>query len=321
MSDKNANSYPIELTAPDISPYRAGNTGIEYVHTFDSGRPGPHVMISALTHGNEICGAIAVDFLFKHGVRPPQGKLTLAFVNPEAHARWDPSNPNASRFVEEDINRVWTEDQLDGPRDTADLRRARTLRPLFHEIDYLLDLHSMGTRHEPVTLCYGLQKERDLARKVGYPAAIACGPVFAPGKRIIEYTPFNDTSNGHAALLVECGQHWEKSAGDVALDTALYFLKALDVVDADFAQQHLTVKQPPRQRMMDVTDGIAAQTDSFRFAENFIGFEHFPRAGALVATDDGREIRTPYDDCILLMPNHRARKGQRAVRFTRLVEG
>ena len=31
------NSYPVELTAPDIEPYRTGNTGVEFVTTFDSG--------------------------------------------------------------------------------------------------------------------------------------------------------------------------------------------------------------------------------------------------------------------------------------------
>ena len=44
--------HPIELIAPDISAYRAGNTGIDYVTTFDSGIAGPHVMVSAVTHGN-----------------------------------------------------------------------------------------------------------------------------------------------------------------------------------------------------------------------------------------------------------------------------
>ena len=29
------NSYPVELTAPDIEPYRTGNTGVEFVTTFD----------------------------------------------------------------------------------------------------------------------------------------------------------------------------------------------------------------------------------------------------------------------------------------------
>ena len=31
-------AYRVELTPPDIEPYRAGNTGIEYVTTFDGGR-------------------------------------------------------------------------------------------------------------------------------------------------------------------------------------------------------------------------------------------------------------------------------------------
>jgi predicted deacylase len=54
-------TYKVELTPPDIEPYRAGNTGIDYVTTFDSGIAGPHVLVTALTHGNEICGAVALD--------------------------------------------------------------------------------------------------------------------------------------------------------------------------------------------------------------------------------------------------------------------
>ena len=50
----------IELQAPDIAPYRRSNTGVDWIHTFDSGKAGPHVLIIALTHGNEICGAIAL---------------------------------------------------------------------------------------------------------------------------------------------------------------------------------------------------------------------------------------------------------------------
>ena len=77
MSD----AYPVELTAPDISVYRSGNTGLDYVTTFDSGKPGPHVMVSAVTHGNELCGAITLDFLFCQEIRPKQGKLTFAKVS------------------------------------------------------------------------------------------------------------------------------------------------------------------------------------------------------------------------------------------------
>ena len=45
----------LEVLPRDISAYREGNTGIDYVHRFDSGQPGPHVLINALTHGNELC--------------------------------------------------------------------------------------------------------------------------------------------------------------------------------------------------------------------------------------------------------------------------
>ena len=58
--------YKVELVAPDISIYKNGNTGVDFVHTFDSGKPGPHVMINAVIHGNEICGAITLDLFFKN---------------------------------------------------------------------------------------------------------------------------------------------------------------------------------------------------------------------------------------------------------------
>src|SRR5450759_501662 len=146
----------IEIFAPDIEPWRNGNTGIEFVHTFDSGEPGPHVMISAVTHGNEICGAIAVDRLLGLGavkIRPTRGKLSLVFANVGAFSRFNPADPHATRFVDEDLNRVWRADTLDGPRDSAELRRARELRPIINEIDLLLDIHSMHSPHEPVMLC------------------------------------------------------------------------------------------------------------------------------------------------------------------------
>jgi predicted deacylase len=104
------NTYPVELEAPDIQPYRAGNCGVEYVSSFDSGKPGPHLMLAALTHGNELCGAIALDWLLRAQVRPLAGRLTLAFMNVAAFARFDRSDPRASRCVDEDFNRVWSKE-------------------------------------------------------------------------------------------------------------------------------------------------------------------------------------------------------------------
>jgi len=132
--------FPIELAPPDIGPYRQGNAGVEYVHRLDSGRPGPSVMIQALTHGNEFCGAIALDYLFREKLRPSAGKLTLAFANVAAYARFDFDDPDRSRYIDEDYNRVWGDDVILGSRDSAELRRARALRPFVDAADLLLDL-------------------------------------------------------------------------------------------------------------------------------------------------------------------------------------
>ena len=112
-------NYAIELTPPDIEPYRAGNTGTEYVTTFDSGVSGPHVLVTALTHGNEICGAIALDRLLRAGLQPRQGKLTLAFDNVAAYRSFDLRMPTTARFIDEDFNRLWAPATLDGARQST----------------------------------------------------------------------------------------------------------------------------------------------------------------------------------------------------------
>ena len=119
-------AYPIEVAFPDIAAHEHGNTGIAYVHTFDSGVAGPHVMINALTHGNEVCGAIVGDALLRERLRPRRGKLTLAFANVEAYARFDPAQPDAARFVDQDFNRVWTAQAMDDrSRDSRDRKSTR----------------------------------------------------------------------------------------------------------------------------------------------------------------------------------------------------
>ena len=49
-----------KLPVPDIAAERAGNTDTPGVWHFDSGVPGRALMVSALVHGNELCGAWAL---------------------------------------------------------------------------------------------------------------------------------------------------------------------------------------------------------------------------------------------------------------------
>src|SRR3954452_4635597 len=274
-------TYRVELTPPDIEPYRAGNTGIDYVTTFTATEPGPHVLVCALTHGNEICGAIALDKLFRAGIRPRRGRLTLAFNNVAAYREFDPRYPIASRYVDEDFNRLWRPDTLDGPRQSVELERARALRPVVDSADFLLDLHSMQYATAPLMLAGLLPRSRDLARRVGLPELIMCDAGHAAGPRMRDYGGFGDPASPKTALLIECGQHWERRAAEVATDVTLRFLIALDVATRDdlAALGGPDFDAHPRQRTIEVTEAVTITGEGFEFVENFRGLEVLPEKG------------------------------------------
>lgn len=308
----------VELTPPDISPYKAGNTGLDYVTTFDSGKPGPHVVVNGLTHGNEICGAIAVDHLFRAGFRPARGRLTLALANVAAFGNFDAAAPSASRFVDEDFNRLWDETILDGPRHSAELARARQFRPLVESADLMLDIHSMQQATAPLMLAGLTDKALELARQVGVPALIVRDKGHAAGRRMRDYGGFADERSPKNALLVECGQHWERRAATVAIDTAERFLAVAGILDAARAAAILA-RPAPAQRVITVTEAVTISGEDFRFTGDYRGLEIIPAAGTVIAREGPREIRTPYDDCILIMPSRRLVRGQTAVRLGRFT--
>ena len=181
----------IELTPPDIAPYRDGNTGVPFATTLDSGRSGPHAMICAIVHGNELCGAIALDRMLQCDLRPQHGRLSLVFANPQAYARFDPERPAASRFVDEDMNRVWSPDVLAGARTSVELVRARALRPLIDTVDTLLDLHSMQSDCQPLLLAGPSRKGRTLAAALAGPALIVADDGHAAGTRLRDHGGFS----------------------------------------------------------------------------------------------------------------------------------
>jgi predicted deacylase len=295
--------YPVEIALPDIKPYRQGNTGVDYAHVLDSGRPGPNVMIQALTHGNELCGALALDYLLKEKFRPRQGKLTLTFANVAAFERFDFDDPDRSRYIDEDYNRVWADDTLNGPRDSIELRRARALRPFVDAADFLLDIHSMHEPCRPIMVCAKSEKSAALARRLGTPGDLLIDTGHPAGLRMIERGAFGDPASPKTAVLIECGQHWEESAAEVAIDTMLRFLRVTDAADASWVEPRLRLKPPSRQRLVRVTEPVVAKSMKFRFAKPFGGLEVIAKAGTVVASDGDTDWKTPYDDCVMVMPS------------------
>ena len=294
---------PIELAPPDLARFRHGNSGVDYVHVFDSGRPGPQVMVQALTHGNELCGVLALCWLFGQAIAPQRGRLTLAFANVEAFARFDRDDPHASRFVDEDYNRVWGDDPLFGARDSAELRRARALRPFVDAADFLLDIHSMSEPCRPIMVCGQADKNAAFARELGFPADLLLDTGHPGGLRMVERGGFGDPASAKRALLIECGQHWERSAEDVAIDTLLRFLLRTGVVDAAWARVRLRLTEPATQRLVRVTEALVAQSLDFRFLVPIGGLHVVAKAGTPIAQDGEKIWHAPYDDTVLVMPS------------------
>jgi len=342
-----------ELPVPELGAWRAGNTGVEGVWRFDSGRPGRQVLVTALVHGNELCGAWALLRLLqqlaegwrdgggegrgdgrregpregpREAVWPRQGVLTLAFCNLAAFDRFDVARPDASRFVDEDMNRVWGPGlaAADSPR-SRERERARQLLPFVEQADWLLDLHSMHEPGEPLLLT-GLQpRNRALARALGAPRCVVSDAGHRDGQRMRDHGRFGvvdgrggPADDGTRSLLIECGFHGELASRDVATDMVARFLVASGALHDGDIPAAWWREAPAAQEFLQVTDAVVAATPELRFAQPWANGQHIARAGTLLGWDGGRPIVTPADDCTIVMPSLRQlRVGVTVMRLAR----
>jgi len=308
--------FEVHLAAPDIRRWVEGNTGIPGFTTHSAHRSGPHVLVLALSHGNEIAGAVALDRLLAAELAPTRGRLTFGFVNLAAFERFDPRQPTLSRFIDEDINRVWDESVLDGPRNSVELERAREIRPMIDTADAVLDLHSMLWPSDPLMLCGETEKGRALAAGIGTPELVIGDRGHASGKRILDYVRFSSPETPFVANLVEAGQHWQPDTVETMLATVGGLLRHFDMAP----QLPLLPPAMPRpQRFAEVTRAVTATTSNFAFVQPWCGGDVVARRNTLIALDGAAEIRTPYDNCLLVMPSLRPSRGHTAVRLARFV--
>lgn len=315
------NPYSVELTPPDLSAYASGNAGIPYVWTFDSGHAGPHAAVTAVVHGNEPCGAIALDWLLQMQTRPTSGKLSFAFINIAAYETFDPDVPDASRWVEEDFNRLWGPGLLDDTKRklTSEVERARQIRPWLTEVDLLLDIHSMQHKTDALIIAGPATKGRELGHAIGRPGIVVTDVGHAEGVRMRDFADFSDPNSSRNAALVECGQHWEAEAADIAKDCAVEFLRTSGIMSAEFGEEYLSARPPKSEyRPYEVVGPVTIETEHFRFAEEWRGFEHLAK-GTLIGHDGDRAIYAPHDETVLIMPSRRLWPGKTAVRLAKPV--
>ncbi len=293
---------------------REGVDGIAHAVRLDSGRPGPEAVVVALLHGNETCGLAALRAVLAARRSLIAGRVTLIAANVEGFARRTTEDLQAGRFVEEDMNRLWSESRLADPGPgTTELRRAREIAALCRGADLLIDLHSMATPGPRLVMFHDTPAARRLLPAMPQDHhRIRFAQPLHDGRLLIEQ-PGLLGDPARAAFVVECGPHRAPASAAYARRFVLASLGAAGI---------LPPRPPPgtRGRFLDVlaVEMLRAGTDEFRFAAPPEALRVFAQ-GELIAEDGERVVVAPFPRTVLLLPRARPRRGREAGLLGRLV--
>ncbi|HEY6510942.1 MAG TPA: succinylglutamate desuccinylase/aspartoacylase family protein [Burkholderiaceae bacterium] len=313
------------------------------IHAWRALVPGPRLIVLGAVHGNETCGTRGIERLlaeFDSGaLELARGSATFVPVaNPLAYRR-------GQRMGERNLNRNLRINET--ALDNED-RIANVLCPLLAEHDVLLDLHSFHSPGEPFAMIgpadnsgtlepfAQAKAEEALALRLG-PRRIVEGwlDTYAAGVRNrLQRTSANPNeraqllntdpsygvgtteymrSRGGYAITLECGQHADPQAPEVAYRAIRHTLAHLGLVDEP---------PPPARvefellRLAEVTDRHHADD---RFAHEWSSYQAL-QAGELIGQRaDGTLLRAP-DDGFIVFPNPNALPGNEWFYFARRSE-
>jgi predicted deacylase len=287
-------------------------------HTWCALAPGPSLVVLGAVHGNEVCGAHAMARAFDdllHGrLVLARGRLTLVPVaNPLAFGR-------CTREGERNLNRRFVPQAA--PRDYED-RVTRQLAPVLAAHDALLDLHSFHTPGDPFAMVgprnntgarepfARAAEELALARAVGAQrivegwlevydrAARARGE--QPDEEGIGTNEYMRSQGGYAVTL-ECGQHEDAEAIEVAERALHGALAALGLAQVDAPARF----DGPTARLKDV---VLRESPHDRLVRDWHSFDAVEAGDVIGLRADGRVVAAPRAGCVLF-PHPEAEVGR-----------
>ena len=306
--------HAVEIQLPDLSRWaRSRSADIPFVHEFTASEPGADALITSLIHGNEYSGAMVMSellaLLSAGQLKLSRGRLTVVFANVDAFAGFDATQPDASRFVDQDMNRVWDAALLDSSHSSRELARARAIRPYVERATHLLDLHSMHEPCEPLLITGLLPRNVAFAQSLGGVGQIVMDAGHNNGVRMRDFSGFGSESGEKIALLLEAGQHWQRASVAACRDVMLRFLLRVEVLEMQqviaAGLQGWLAADRAAPAPVKVTHAVVARSMNFEFSEAYAGNEAIAHAGTVIAQDNGQKITTPYDNCVLVMPSIR----------------
>lgn len=295
--------------------------------------PGVKLLVLGAVHGNEICGTHAILEILQEidsgHIDIKRGSVTfIPIANPLAYQR-------KQRVGDRNLNRNMAPTAI--AQDFED-RVANVLCPLLDAHDVLLDLHSFHTGGAPFvmvgpannqgelepfsraaeelqlalhtgpyrlvegwleTYARGVQRRIDAAQTHANNRSLSLVTNPNYGVGTTEYM----RSRGGYAVTLECGQHDDPQAVQVAKDAILQTLSLLGLSD-------LPLTPVPMERdilrLVDVTDREHADD---QFVREWRSFDALHTDQVIGVRHDGTQVKSPRDGFIVF-PNPRAQAGQ-----------
>jgi predicted deacylase len=320
--------------------------GLQFKSVSDQGlEPGTRLIVLGAVHGNETCGARAIERLIDDidagRIHIGRGRLTLVPVtNPLAYRR-------AQRSGDRNLNRNLR--PTNSPVDFED-HLANWLCPLLQAHEVLLDLHSFHTQGQPFAALgpenntgtlepfSQAAREESLARRLGverfmdgwldtYARGVArrlkeSASIQGHASAIQEHASVQGRaallntdprygvgtteymrSVGGSSITLECGQHQDPAAPEVAYRAILNSLAHLRLAN-------LPAPEPARQmEALRIYEVIDKTDDADVFARDWASFDRLAKGDLIGTRKDGTKVFAEEDGYVIF-PNPAAVAGQ-----------
>ncbi|XIA67487.1 succinylglutamate desuccinylase/aspartoacylase family protein [Bradyrhizobium sp. TZ2] len=305
--------------------HMAASSALVRTCLFNGARPGPRLIVLGAVHGNETCGTIAIERVVKELIAREleiiAGQLTLVPVtNRLAYER---GTRNGDRNLNRKLRPTAT------PQDNED-RIANELCPLLATHDVLLDLHSFGSASAAFVLLgpenntgdlepfeYASEEEA-LAERLGVSRAVdgwlatnAAGARWRGGSAGYGggTTDYMRSVGGYGVTL-ECGQHTDPGAPEVAYRAIRRTLAHLRLIDAEAPELKSEIE------MLRICEVIEYASANDRFAREWNSFDPLRRGDVVGYRACGAPVMAP-EDGFIVFPNAKTNPGTEWFYFAR----
>ena len=268
------------------------------VWKFDSGVPGPGLLVLGGIHGNERTGIDVVgclrDSLSSGETTLRAGTVTLALGNL-------PAISANTRFIEgRDLNRMFQPARLESPPDgTPEDARVRVLAPLIAASDVTLDLHATNRPSEPFVASLGGPSRERLFRWLRADKVLA-DPNFVLAGEPATTDEYAELC-GRIGICYETGYAGDTSRVGAVSDAAVDLIAELGLVESNRPEP------TNAQELFEIRSSLALDERPFKFVDPFGQVSFVPvRAGDVVAWRGDEPVSAQEDGVLVFqkIPEH-----------------